>query len=80
MIYGGIILINKFSWLLYIFAVILIATGVKTFYVSHKTFDIQNSYLYKSIIKYLNVTPNLEGDKFFVTHNKNYMLLLFSYH
>ncbi len=49
---------------------ILIATGVKTFYVSHKTFDIQNSYLYKSIIKYLNVTPNLEGDKFFVTRNK----------
>lgn len=70
MIYGGIILINKFSWLLYIFAVILIATGVKTFYVSHKTFDIQNSYLYKSIVKYLNITPNLEGDKFFVTRNK----------
>ncbi|HJD64807.1 MAG TPA: TerC/Alx family metal homeostasis membrane protein [Rickettsia endosymbiont of Diachasma alloeum] len=70
MIYGGIMLINKFSWLLYIFAVILIVTGVKTFYISHKTFDIQNSYIYKSIIKYLNVTPNLEGDKFFVTRNK----------
>lgn len=70
MIYGEIMLINKFSWLLYIFAVILIVTGVKTFYISHKTFDIQNSYIYKSIIKYLNVTPNLEGDKFFVTRNK----------
>lgn len=70
MIYGGVILINKFSWLLYIFAVILIVTGIKTFYASHKTFDIQNSYIYKMIIKRLNVTSKLEGDKFFVTYNK----------
>ncbi|XVN40346.1 MAG: TerC/Alx family metal homeostasis membrane protein [Rickettsia endosymbiont of Argas persicus] len=70
MIYGGIILINKFSWLLYIFAVILVATGIKTFYVSHKTFDIQNFYIYKIITKRLNVTSKLEGDRFFVTRNK----------
>ncbi|GAA5252058.1 TerC/Alx family metal homeostasis membrane protein [Candidatus Rickettsia kedanie] len=78
MIYGGIILINKFAWLLYIFAVILIATGIKTFYVSHKTFDIHNSYIYKSIIKNLNITPNLEGDKFVVKlNNKLYFTPLF---
>ncbi|MFV9846099.1 MAG: TerC/Alx family metal homeostasis membrane protein [Rickettsia aeschlimannii] len=78
MTYGGIILINKFAWLLYIFAVILIATGIKTFYVSHKTFDIQNSYIYKSIIKNLNITPNLEGDKFVVKrNNKLYCTHLF---
>ncbi|WP_017442656.1 TerC/Alx family metal homeostasis membrane protein [Rickettsia gravesii] len=78
MIYGGIILINKFAWLLYIFAVILIATGIKTFYVSHKTFDIQNSYIYKSIIKNLNITPNLEGDKFVIKrNNKLYCTPLF---
>ncbi|BBJ32243.1 putative membrane protein [Rickettsia asiatica] len=78
MIYGSIILINKFAWLLYIFAVILIATGIKTFYVSHKTFDIQNSYIYKSIIKNLNITSNLEGDKFVVKrNNKLYFTPLF---
>ncbi|HJD58018.1 MAG TPA: TerC/Alx family metal homeostasis membrane protein [Rickettsia endosymbiont of Ceroptres masudai] len=78
MIYGGIILINKFAWLLYIFAVILIATGIKTFYVSHNTFDIQNSYIYKSIVKNLNITPNLEGDKFVVKrNNKLYFTPLF---
>lgn len=78
MIYGGIILINKFAWLLYIFAVILIATGIKTFYVSHKTFDIQNFYIYKSIVKNLNITPNLEGDKFVVKrNNKLYFTPLF---
>ncbi|MEY4463947.1 MAG: hypothetical protein RLZZ81_918 [Pseudomonadota bacterium] len=78
MIYGGIILINKFAWLLYIFAVILIATGIKTFYVSHKAFDIKNSYVYKVLIKNLNITPNLEGDKFFVKrNNKLYFTPLF---
>ena len=70
MIYSGTIIINKFSWLLYIFAIILIATGIKTFHISHKTFDIQNSYLYKVIIKYLNITDKLDGNKFFVKHNK----------
>ncbi|KJV61150.1 integral membrane TerC family protein [Rickettsia amblyommatis str. Ac/Pa] len=79
MIYGGIILINKFAWLLYIFAVILIATGIKTFYVSHKTFDIQNSYIYKSIIKNLNITPNLEGDKFVVKRNSKLYCTPFLY-
>lgn len=78
MIYGGIILINKFAWLLYIFAVILIATGIKTFYVSHKAFDIQNSYIYKSIVKNLNITLNIEGDKFVVKrNNKLYFTPLF---
>lgn len=70
MIYGGIIIINKFSWLLYIFAIILIATGIKTFYISHKVFDIQNSYIYKIITKYLNVTHKIEGNKFFIRQNK----------
>ena len=78
MIYSGIILINKFAWLLYIFAVILIATGIKTFYVSHKTYDIQDSYIYKSIIKNLNITPNLECGNFVVKlNNKLYFTHLF---
>ncbi|ADE30351.1 tellurium resistance protein TerC [Rickettsia prowazekii str. GvV257] len=77
-IYGGIMLIHKFSWLLYILAVILIATGIKTFNVSHKTYDIQNSYIYKSIIKNLNITHDLEGQKFVIKrNNKLYFSTLF---
>jgi tellurite resistance protein TerC len=79
MIYGGVIIIGKFSWLLYIFAVILIATGVKTFYIAHKKFDIQNSYIYKIVTKYLNITPELQGNKFFVKrNNKLYVTPLFA--
>ncbi len=70
LIYGGIIIIAKFSWILYIFAVILIITGVKTFYISHKTFDIQNSYIYGVLTKRLNITPKLAGGKFFITLDK----------
>ncbi|WP_253308391.1 MULTISPECIES: TerC/Alx family metal homeostasis membrane protein [unclassified Rickettsia] len=70
LIYGGIIIIAKFSWILYIFAVILIITGVKTFYISHKIFDVQNSYIYKILTKYLNITPKLVGDKFFIILDK----------
>lgn len=69
MIYFGVILITKFSWILYIFAIILIVTGIKTFYISDKQFKVQDSYIYKALQKYLNLTTKIEGHKFFLRIN-----------
>lgn len=71
MIYLGVIIISKFSWLLYIFAIILILTGIKTFYISGKNFNVKESYIYKFLLKYCNVTSEFYGDRFFIrTNNK----------
>ncbi|XVN43316.1 MAG: TerC/Alx family metal homeostasis membrane protein [Candidatus Rickettsia vulgarisii] len=69
MIYFGMILIAKFEWLLYIFAIILIITGIKTFYISKESFDIKESYIYKILWKYCNLTDEIEGDKYFIRKN-----------
>ncbi|WP_341756593.1 MULTISPECIES: TerC/Alx family metal homeostasis membrane protein [unclassified Candidatus Tisiphia] len=69
-IYLGVIVISKFSWLLYIFAIILIITGVKTFYISDKKLKVQESYIYRILQKYFNLTPKISGYKFFIKTNK----------
>lgn len=69
MIYFGMILIAKFEWLLYIMAIILIITGVKTFYISKENFNIQESYIYKILRKYFNLTEKISGDKYFIKEN-----------
>lgn len=68
-IYLGVIVISKFSWLLYIFAAILIVTGIKTFYIAKKSFKVEESYIYRILQKYFNLTPKISDYKFFVKTN-----------
>ncbi|WP_425362610.1 TerC/Alx family metal homeostasis membrane protein [Candidatus Tisiphia endosymbiont of Hybos culiciformis] len=69
-IYLGVIVISKFSWLLYVFAIILIITGIKTFYISNKNLKVQESYIYRILQKYFNLTPKISGYKFFIKTSK----------
>ncbi|HJD57522.1 MULTISPECIES: TerC/Alx family metal homeostasis membrane protein [unclassified Candidatus Tisiphia] len=69
-IYLGVIVISKFSWLLYVFAIILIITGIKTFYLSNKNLKVQESSIYRILQKYFSITPKILGYKFFVKTSK----------
>lgn len=69
MIHFGLIVINKFSWLIYVFGVILILTGIKTFYISKEKFNIRNSYIYRFLQKYCNLTDEFTGYRYFIKHN-----------
>jgi tellurite resistance protein TerC len=78
MIYAGGALIAKFSWILFIFAVILIFTGFKTFYITDKKINIGDMYLYKILHKYLNIDTSAKNNKFFIyKNNKLYITNLF---
>lgn len=68
-IYFGIVAIAQFSWLLYALGVILIITGVKTFYVSKEKFNIRQSYIYQLLQKYCNLTNTVRGYRYFVIQN-----------
>ena len=65
----GSTLVKEFSWILYVFAIVLIITGCKIFYVAEKEFDIKELYIYKWLQKHLNILPELHGNKFFVILN-----------
>ncbi len=62
----GTVIIAKFSWILFIFAALLMYTGVKLFFHDAGDLDLGKSKIILFLKKYLNVTPDLKGDKFFV--------------
>lgn len=66
MIAIGSHIIAKFDWVLYLFAIFMIFTGIKMFFVSNKSVDISKNILLIWMRKYLNITKTLHEQKFFV--------------
>jgi len=66
MIGVGAALVLNFSWILYLFAVILIATGVKMLYAIDDQPDIANSWAVTFLKKRMRLTESLHGERFFV--------------
>lgn len=66
MIALGATLVSEFSWVLYVFALFLVATGVKMLYIGDKVPDIANNPLLKLLNRAFRVTPELHQQRFFV--------------
>ena len=62
----GATLVTQFSWILYVFGVFLVVTGVKMWIVADHTPDIANNVVLKFLRKRMRVTPEVEGNAFFV--------------
>ena len=62
----GATLVSQFSWVLYLFGAFLIFTGVKMWIIADHMPDIANNPLLKWLRKRLRVTPQIEGNAFFV--------------
>lgn len=78
MIYAGAALIAEFSWILFIFAVVLIITGIKTLYITDMHINIQELYIYKFLQRHLNIYPTIKDNRFFIRENgKLYITNLF---
>jgi tellurite resistance protein TerC len=66
MIALGAALVEQFYWVLYIFAVFLIGTGIKMLFASDKPMDVRNNAAVRFISRIMRVTPKLHDQKFFV--------------
>ncbi len=66
MIWGGVILLQKFHFLLYIFGGILILTGIKILYLGDRETDLRQTWAWKNMQKFLPLKDNLYGHKFTV--------------
>jgi tellurite resistance protein TerC len=62
----GATLVQQFGWILYIFAVFLIFTGVKMLLVADKEETLEGNRWIGFLKKHLRVTEGLHGEKFFV--------------
>ncbi len=62
----GAALVSQFSWTLYLFGAFLVFTGVKMWLMADHEPDIANNALLKFLRRHMRVTPQLEGNAFFV--------------
>lgn len=70
-ILAGAVIIAKFSFVLYLFGLFLIFTGIKLLIIKDddKEKDFEQNTLVKIFKKLLKTTPKFEGDKFYIIEN-----------
>ena len=78
MILAGAWVVSEFKWILYLFGVFLVFTGVRMLFSVEKTNNLQQNAVVKIARKYLNMTDDFHGEKFSITQNgKRYFTPLF---
>lgn len=65
MIAAGVVIIQSFSWALYIFAAFLLVTGVKMLLMKDDDDEIEDSKLIRFFQKHLRFTKEIDGHNFF---------------
>ncbi|GAA5557897.1 putative membrane-bound redox modulator Alx [Acinetobacter schindleri] len=69
-IFIGAWFIQEFSWILYLFGAFLVYTGFKFLRGQHEEdSNIEDMAILKWLRKHMRITPQLQGDKFFVRQN-----------
>lgn len=66
MIVFGVALINKFSWIIYVFGIFLLYTAFKMLVHKSEDFDPKTSKMFRWIKKLFPVTHEMQDDKFFI--------------
>ncbi len=66
MIGAGAAIVQEFSWVLYVFAAFLIATGIKMLMTADKQYDVAANPVLKFMKKRFRITDELHGERFFV--------------
>lgn len=78
MIASGTVLIKNFDWILYVFGVLLIITGIKMAIHDPADADPSQGFVYKLAKKFLPLAEGDYGQKFFIKKDgKTYVTLLF---
>jgi tellurite resistance protein TerC len=62
----GVTIVTQFSWVLYLFAVFLIVTGIKMLIAADRTYDAASSPVLSLLRKSFNVTDELHSERFWV--------------
>ena len=69
MILLGVVLVQKFAWILYVFGVFLMYSGIKMMLPEKEDRALEETPLYRTLRKILPVSQQSNGDKFFTIEN-----------
>ncbi len=64
MILVGAWLIKEFHWVLYLFGLFLLVTGIKMLIFANANSDLENNPILKWMRGHMNLTPDFDGEKF----------------
>jgi tellurite resistance protein TerC len=62
----GAKLISEFSWILYVFAVFMVLTGIKMLFMSEKKIDIKDNVILKWMNKHFRITKEISDNSFLI--------------
>jgi tellurite resistance protein TerC len=74
MIAGGVALIREFDWILYVFGVFLVFTGIKMLFAGEQTVNPETNIVLRLVRKLFPIAPQFEGKKFFTRINHRFAL------
>lgn len=66
MVFGGAWLINEFHWVLYLFGLLLLATGIKMLIFAEKKPDLERNPVLQWMRKHMRVTQSFHAEHFFI--------------
>jgi tellurite resistance protein TerC len=66
MIFAGAELVERFHWIIYVFGVFLVYTGISMFRKSDDNFEPHESAIVRFATKYIRISKHYDGDKFIV--------------
>lgn len=69
MILGGVWLVSEFAWVLYVFGLFLVVTGIKMLVMAEQKPDLEKNPLLRWLRGHMRITPGFHGDAFFVRIN-----------
>lgn len=68
LIFFGVMLINKFSWMTYLFGAFLVYTAVKMLFKkeTEEEYNPKKSFIYRNLRKLIPITSEVDGEHFFI--------------
>jgi tellurite resistance protein TerC len=69
MIFAGAELVERFHWIIYVFGAFLLYTGLNMFKSEDEHFEPHESWLVKLVTRYVRISKEYEGEKFFTREN-----------
>jgi len=66
MIFVGAVLIAKFHWILYVFGLILVASGIKMWFASPESANLEHNRLLRWLRGHIRMVQDYHADRFFV--------------
>ncbi len=66
----GVTLVKRFEWILPLFGLILIVSGLKIFFKTEDTYNFKESRILKLLGKIMPISAAMEGERFFINRNR----------